>query len=139
MEGGTTVDDSRIARDHLLVWDVTAPKELVDRLYREDVIDHNPYPGQGPGREGIREVIGLHHAVFPDLHLTCEDIIASGDRVAVRWSATGTHEGELLGVPPTHRTVRLTGIDILRLDDGMVAERWAETNTASMMAQLTVS
>ena len=59
-----------------------------------------------------------------------------GDPAAVRWSAAGTHEGDGLGVPATHRRVRLTGIDILRVQDGRIVERWGETNGLEMMQQV---
>lgn len=131
------MDESRIARDYVLAWDVAAPPDLVDRLYAPDVVDHNPQPGQGAGVEGIKQVIGLYHEVFPNLTLSCDDVLVAGDRIAIRWSATGSHEGGGLGVPPTHRTVRLTGIDIVRIEGDVIAERWGEANTLEMMAQLT--
>jgi len=126
----------RIAEDYGRVWDVDAPDELADRIYAPDVIDHNPQPGQGPGRDGIKQLIGLYHTVFPDLHLTNDDIIVSDDRAVLRWTAIGTHEGDQLGVPATHRQVRLTGIDIIRIADGRIVERWGETNGLEMMQQV---
>lgn len=132
-----TPDPSRLARDYARVWDADAPGDLVDRLFGADVVDHNPQPEQGQGREGVRGVIDLYHAVFPDLRVTVDDVVAAGDRVVVRWTAHGTHEGGQLGVPATHREVTMTGIDILRLQDGLIAERWAEANALEMMQQLT--
>ncbi|HET7397448.1 MAG TPA: ester cyclase [Intrasporangium sp.] len=130
-------DNERLAEEFGLVWDVAAPDELADQLFAADVVDHNPQPGQGEGRDGMKQVIALYHGVFPDLHVTNEEVIASGDRAVLRWSATGTHEGDGLGMPATHRQVRLTGIDILRLAEGRIAERWGESNGMEMMQQLT--
>jgi len=130
------LDIDQFARDYAFVWDVAAPEDLADRLFAADVVDHNLQPGQGPGLAGIKQVIGVYQAVFPDLHLSCDDVVASGDRIAVRWSATGTHEGGDLGVPPTHKTAQITGIDIVRIEDGVIAERWGETNGLELMAQL---
>ena len=118
------------------VWDVDAPGGLADEIYAPDVVDHNPQPGQEPGRDGEKQVIALYHAVFPDLHLTLEDIVAYEDRAAVRWTAAGTHDGDQLGVPAAHRQVRLTGIDIIRVADGRIVERWAAVDTPGLLRQL---
>ena len=95
-------------------WDVDAPDDLIDEVYAADVVDHNPQIGQGTGIDGVKMIIGLYHAVFPDLHVTNDDMLIDGNRGTLRWSATGTHEGDQLGVPATHKSVRLTGIDILK-------------------------
>jgi predicted ester cyclase len=127
---------SQLVENYGRVWDVGAPEGLVDQIFTPDVVDHNPQPGQSEGREGIRQVIDLYHAAFPDLCVTNDDVIVSGDRAVLRWSATGTHEGNQLGVPPTHRQVRMTGIDILRLEGERIAERWGEANALEMMRQI---
>ena len=117
-------------------WDVDAPDDLIDKVYATDVVDHNPQPGQGAGIDGVKMIIGLYHAVFPDLHVSNDDMLIDGHRGTLRWSATGTHEGDQLGVPATHRTVRLTGIDIVKIEHGQVVERWGEANGLEMMQQL---
>jgi len=132
-------ETNQLVQDYVRVWDVTAPDDLADQIFASDVVDHNPAPGQGPGVGGIKQIIAVYHGAFPDLHLSCDDIVGSGDRVAVRWSATGTHDGDQLGVPPTHRDVRLTGIDIVRIQDGRIVERWGEANGLEMMAQIATS
>jgi len=129
-------DIRRIVDNYCRSWDVDAPDGLIDEVYAEDVVDHNPQPGQPPGIAGVKMIIGLYHATFPDLHLSNDDMLISGDRGALRWSATGTHEGDQLGIPATHKTVRLTGIDLLRIHDDRVVERWGETNGLEMMQQL---
>src|SRR3712207_5595183 len=112
------VDLREVAENYVLLWDVGAPDGLADALFDPEVIDHNLQPGQVPGVAGVKQVISLYHDVFPDLTLTCEDIVPACDKVAVRWSASGTHEGDQLGVPATHRKVTLTGIDIVQIADG---------------------
>lgn len=129
-------DLQTLADQYVRVWDVDAPKDLANDVYASDVVDHNPQPGQGPGLEGVLQIVALYQAVFPDLRLTTDDVIISGDRIAVRWSAVGTHEGDQLGVPATHRRIRLTGIDILYTRDGRVVERWGEGNGLEMMQQI---
>lgn len=130
---------SQIVENYGRVWDADAPQGLVDQIFAPDVVDHNPQPGQGLGREGIRQVLELYHAAFPDLRVSNEDIIVSDDRAVLRWTATGTHEGDQLGVPASHRRVRMTGIDIIRLRDGRIAERWGEANGLEMMQQIAPS
>lgn len=130
-------ESKRIAEDYVRVWDVSAPDGLADHLFHQEVVDHNLQPGQGPGLAGVKQTIALYHAVFPDLTLRCDDIVASGDKVAVRWTATGTHKGDQLGIPATQRQVTLTGIDIVRIADSRIVERWGETNGLEMMQQTT--
>ena len=101
-------DIRRIVEQYGETWDVDAPQGLIDEVLAADVVDYNPQPGQAPGIEGMRDQITLYHAAFPDLHLTNDDIIISGDRAALSRSATGTHDGDQLGVPATHKTVHFT-------------------------------
>jgi predicted ester cyclase len=75
-------------------------------------------------------------AAFPDLRLTIEDQVGSGDRIAFRWHATGTHTGPLGGVPPTGRRVALDGLIVDHLRDGRVVERWEQWDQPGMLAQL---
>src|SRR4051794_7038470 len=77
------------------------PSEL-DDVVAADAVDHDPYnPYREEGREGLKKVIGMYRQAFPDLEITIEDQIAEGDKVVTRWSGVGTHQGELMGAPPT--------------------------------------
>src|SRR3712207_9068306 len=58
-------------------------------------------PGWRPGRDTVKQYVAMHHNAFPDVKATLDDIVAQGDRVAYRWSTSGTHLGELAGIPPT--------------------------------------
>ena len=107
-----------------------------DQVLSADLIEHNPQPGQGPGREGHKQVVALFRSAFPDLRVVTEDLVEEGDRVAFRWKAEGTHRGDLMGLAPTGKRVTLTGIEILRLDRGVIVERWSEDNGAAVFAQL---
>jgi steroid delta-isomerase-like uncharacterized protein len=110
--------------------------QAADELLAEDFVEHNPVPGQSPGREGHKQVLKVWRAAFPDLALTVDDLLADADRVVLRWTAHATHQGELMGMPATGRQVTLTGIDILRTIDGRIVERWGEFNSAEMLQQL---
>jgi predicted ester cyclase len=131
------MDTRQLAESYVGVWNADSPRELVDEIFLTDFVDHNPQPGQQKdGVEGIHQVLDVYHAGFPGLRVTTDDVLVSGDRAAVRWTAVGTHERDLLGIPATHREVRMTGIDILRIADGLIVERWGETNGLETMQQL---
>ena len=83
---------------------------VADRLVVPDFVDHNPLPGLEAGAEGFKQSFVVFRAAFPDLKYTIEDIIAEGDKVVVRWTAKGTHKGELLGMPATGKHVAITGV-----------------------------
>ncbi len=109
-----------------------------DEFYATDYVDHSPLPGQAPGLEGAKQKWRMYMAGIPDLHATVEDIVAEGDRVAVRWTAEGTHRGELLGIPPTGRPARISGISIYRLAEGRIAEQFERWDKLDLMQQLGV-
>ena len=107
-----------------------------DEVLAPDLIEHNPLPGQGAGREGHKQVVALFRMASPDLHVVTEDLVGEGDRVALRWRAEGTHRGDLMGLSPTGKRVALSGIEILRIARGKIVERWAEDNGQLVLAQL---
>ena len=131
------MDSRQLAENYVGIWNADAPRELVDQIFLADFVDNNPQPGQEKdGVEGIHQVLDVYHAGFPGLRVTTEEVIVSGDRAVVRWTAVGTHDGDLLGIPATHREVRMTGIDILRIADGVIVERCGETNALQTMQQI---
>jgi predicted ester cyclase len=133
------MDSTQLAESYVGIWNADAPRDLVDQIFVTDFVDHNPQPGQEKdGVEGIHQVLDLYHVGFPGLRVTTDEVIVSGDRAVVRWTAVGTHEGDLLGIPATEREVRMTGIDILRIADGVIVERWGETNALQTMQQIGV-
>jgi len=75
---------------------------------------------------------------FPDLVHVPEDIIAEGDKVVVRWTATGTHRGEWAGIPPTNKRVSVRGTQIFRIVGGKVVEQWPSTDVFELLVQLGV-
>ena len=77
-------------------------------------------------------------SAFPDMQATIEDMIAEGDKVAVRYTGTGTHKGELMGIPATGKQIAVTGIEIIRIAGGKMVERWEAFDNLSFMQQLGV-
>jgi steroid delta-isomerase-like uncharacterized protein len=88
--------------------------------------------------EGYKQALAQTFAAFPDWHLTIEDMIAEGDKVATRWTATGTHQGEFQGIPPTSKQFKYTGVTIGRFANGQVVELWNEFDRLGLLQQLGV-
>jgi steroid delta-isomerase-like uncharacterized protein len=95
-------------------------------------------PDLGTGPEAYKKLITLYTNAFPDLHFTLDEVIEAGDKVVVRWTASGTHKGELRGIAPTGKKFSLTGITINRLSNGKVAELRVIWDALGMMHQLGV-
>jgi steroid delta-isomerase-like uncharacterized protein len=110
---------------------------VVDDFFAADFVSHNNPPGFPPGVEGVKRFFETFRDAFPDVSVRIDEIVADGDRVAVATTFTGTHEGELMGVAPTGRRVSVTGIDIVRVADGRIAEHRGLTDIVGLMRQLT--
>jgi steroid delta-isomerase-like uncharacterized protein len=102
----------------------------------EDVVEQVPLPGQGPGLEGLKNILRAMRAGFPDIVFSIQEQITEGDKVASRFEWTGTHKGEFLGVPATGRPVRVCGIVIDRLVDGRIKDTRIIMNSLGLMTQL---
>jgi len=113
--------------------------EAVNRYFAEHYVDHTPLPGQDPGPEGYKQAVALIRAAFPDLHLTLDDVIAEEDKVSFRYTMSGTHQGEFMGMTPTGRAFSVAGMIFARAAEGKFTDRWAILDTISLMQQLDVS
>ena len=89
-----------------------------------------------PGPEAFRQFWRKMIGAFPDIHINIEDAISEGDRTALRFSFTGTHRGDQLGIPPTGRQIRVTGMSFTRWRNGQIAEGWNEFDVAALMQQI---
>jgi steroid delta-isomerase-like uncharacterized protein len=106
---------------------------VFDELSTEDFVNHDPLTGD-QDREGGKQSISGFRAAFPDLHLTIEDIVAAGDKVAYRWSVEGTFENEIMGLQPTgERGSPVRGITIDRFEGDKIAESWSQWDTLTFM------
>lgn len=106
-------------------------------LLADDFVEHEETPGLAPTKDGVLEFFRMYRAAFPDLRMEPEDVLASGDKVVARVRATGTHQGEFLGAPPTGNGIDVQLIDIIRFgDDGLAREHWGIVDTMAMMQQL---
>ena len=113
---------------------------IADDIFQQQFTDHDPVQGQGPGLEGYKQMLAAFKSAFPDLRVRNEDVIEDErqSKVVVRWTAQGTHRGELMQIPATGKKVSLKGMDILRVEDEKIVERWGEFDALGMLAQLGV-
>jgi steroid delta-isomerase-like uncharacterized protein len=110
--------------------------DKIDQLVAEDFVEHEQFPGISSDREGVKEFFRLLRGAFPDVHFTTEDVIADGELVAARFTMTGTHDGEFMGVPATSKQVTVSGIDIIRVRDGKCVEHWGQFDALGLLQQL---
>ena len=112
--------------------------EVADEILAPDFVVNRVPPGIPPDREGFKQLIAMYRAAFPDLHLDIEDQIAEGDMVVTRFTLHGTHQGELMGIPPTNKPITVTGIGINRIVEGRSREIWINFDQYGMLVQLGV-
>ena len=111
---------------------------VLGETHSSDSISHNPIiPGQPLPFDLYKQVCLMYIAAFPDIKATTEDIIAEGDKVVIRWTATGTHQGELMGIPASGRQVTWPGITVYRFADGKIVESWWAYDALGMVQQIT--
>jgi steroid delta-isomerase-like uncharacterized protein len=111
--------------------------DAVDEIYAPDYVLHDPsMPEDVHGVEGIREFYETAFNAFPDTELSIEELIAEGDKVVMRWTSRGTHQGEFVGLPPSGKRVEVAGVTISRIEGGKIVEDWELTDALGMMQQL---
>lgn len=110
--------------------------DLVRRNYRPDCVDHMPVPDQAAGLDGMEQVVREFRAAIPDLRMHLHGTIVNGELGCDWWTLTGTNTGPLFGRPPTGICVEMSGIDMVRVKDGQVAELWHIEEMLQFEAQL---
>ena len=108
--------------------------DLVDRFIAETYLNHNDFVADG--REANRQFWAAYFTGLPDVSVTMEDLVVSGDRVVGRFTYRGTHTGDLLGIPASGKPVEMRSIDIWRVADGMFVEHWDQLNLMQMFQQI---
>ena len=110
----------------------------VREFYSEHFLAHDSSVGSnwGKGADGVEKLARSLRSAIPDYHETIEDIIVSGDRVAVRLTIRGTHTGPLPFAPATGRSIEIRDHSMFRIEDGKIAEQWALTDQLSLLVQL---
>jgi steroid delta-isomerase-like uncharacterized protein len=105
---------------------------VVDELF----VERFAVNGQVVGRDGLKQSMSRHLGGFPDLHVTIDEIVAEGNKVAIWYTVQGTHRGEFEGIPPTHKQVKWFGFDLLSLESGRIAEGRFVSDLLGLLRQL---
>ena len=108
----------------------------VDSLFAEAFVEHQMMPGMTPSREGLKSMIVGFHTAFPDLKNTVNDITADGDKVWMYSNMSGTMKGEFMGMKPTGKSFNVEAFDLVRIENGKIAEHWGSMDNMAMMEQL---
>ena len=107
----------------------------VDEIYAPGFVLYDPVTPGVRGPEGFKQYVTMIRTAFPDLHFTVKDQIAEGDKVATRWTVTGTQQGQFMGIPPTGKHSTVTGITISRIADGKIVEERSNWDALGMLQQ----
>jgi steroid delta-isomerase-like uncharacterized protein len=112
---------------------------VFDELHAADIVIHGGTGEEIRGLKDFKQYCMEWLSAFPDLHFTIKDMVAEGDRVAVRSTWTGTHKGGLKGISPTNKKVTSWEIEIDRIAEGKIAEVWTRYDTLGVMQQLSLA
>jgi steroid delta-isomerase-like uncharacterized protein len=128
----------RRIQDAISTGDVEVISKMVDEVLEPEVLIHMSLPIEAAGAQAFKQVWAMLLRGLPDLRLTIEDLIAEGDKVVMRNTVTGTHQGEYMGRPPTGKSVTYNEIFIFRFAGGRIAEMWGVVDVFSQLKQLGV-
>jgi steroid delta-isomerase-like uncharacterized protein len=105
-------------------------------LFADDGFDHSAPPGMPQGKEGVRMLFSMFFTGFPGIQAQIEDVLAEGDLIVFRATVRGKHTGVFMGIPPTGREIEARVIDVIRIENGKIKERWGGFDTFGMAQQL---
>jgi steroid delta-isomerase-like uncharacterized protein len=135
--GMTTTKNKQIVEEFITALFTDGDLTAVDRYLGPDFINHDPpLPGAPDGSEGLRQAAELFRQAFPDWRSDVQHMIAEGDLVAEHFLAHGTHRGSVMGESPTGHDVELHGVNIFRITDGKIVERWGRLDDLGLLQQL---
>ncbi len=111
--------------------------EVLDEIMSSDYLNHSPgMPNPQPGPEGLKPIIAGLRKAFPDLHFSIENMVVTENQVAIHCTMHGTHTGDLFGLPPTGKKIKVNQMQIERIQNGKIVEHWRQSDDAGMMRQL---
>lgn len=134
----TTLAEDNKAADRWFIDQIINGQDLesIGDIVADDFVEQNPPPGQGPGRDGLRDFLAQMFRAFPDLTWTVHEMVAEGDRVAAWSTWTGTHREDFLGIGATGRSVTVEAWTFDRFHDGKMCESRIIMDVMGMMQQL---
>jgi len=109
---------------------------VINELHATDYVFHSGTGKDIRGLKDYKQFMSETYRAFPDLHVTIDDMVVEGDKVAIRWTLTGTHKGEIEGISPTNKKITIRGISIERVVGGKFVETWERYDTLGFMQQL---
>lgn len=109
--------------------------EVADEIIAGDFISHGPQAPPAEGPDGVRERVGVYQDSL-DGHWDVQEVFSTGDRVLARWTGSGTHRAELMGVPPTGRQIAVDALSVFRIADGKIAEEWTVWDALGLLQQV---
>ena len=110
--------------------------DVLDEILAPNFVDHDPAPDQGPGVEGLKGFFQTMRSAFPDLKAEPVEVVGTDTHVAMRYTISGTHQGEFQGAAPTGKSFKVSALQLARFEDGRCVERWGSTDELGMLKQL---
>jgi steroid delta-isomerase-like uncharacterized protein len=129
-------DNKAIMRRFVMDCQSGGDLSLIDEMVSPDFVNHAEVPGLPTGREGVKALFGAFHQIFEGFHVVIHAQIADGDRVATHKTFHGRHVAEFFGVPASGNEVEFDVVDIVRLEDGKLAEHWNVVDIPTLMRQI---
>jgi steroid delta-isomerase-like uncharacterized protein len=109
--------------------------EVADEIIASDYVSHGPQAPPAEGPEGVKARVGVYQESVHG-HWRVDELLCTGDRVVARWTGTGTHRGELMGIPPTGKSIEVDAISVFRIADGKIAEEWTVWDALGLLQQV---
>ncbi len=128
-------DNKTLIRRYQEAYNRNELDELAEIL-SPSMVMHNFLPGLPPSLENARQIHLMAVKAYPDFHTQIDDLLAEGDKVVMRSTLTGTHQGEFMGVPPSGVNIKVTGISIFRIANGKIVEHWGEEDSLGWLQQI---
>lgn len=137
VQEGITEEEAQAFTDRILEMWNEANLTIVDEVYAPEIVRHDcSLPEDIVGLENMKNFLKNLFNAFPDLHLTVDEMIVAGNKMAQRWTMTGTNTGPMGDMPPTGKNVRFSGVSIAHFVNGKAVEIWDFFNVLDMMQQL---
>ncbi len=112
--------------------------KAIDQILSADFVEHSAPPGFASNRAGVKEMFEAFLAAFPDMHVRIDDVIVEGDKVVMRATATGTHQGPFMGIPATNKSLSISEIHIVQVRGEQCVAHWGVVDMVAMMRQIGV-
>src|SRR4029077_10811434 len=125
-----------IIRESINAWNAHDPDGVAKLVSNDFVSEADTLPAAVRGPDAVRQEVQMYVRAFSDLHFEVEQMLSSGDYVMLRWLATGTHDGELMGIPATNKRVVTHGCTVEEVRKGKMVREWVYWDTGNMLRQI---